>query len=130
MSLKHHSWLALRSLLAIMLALVVLVLINLGGGALADLMGFPGGGEGRLAWDLGCFFLAGLLAVWTAVRLASRAPLVHAAVVFGLILAMDVVGVAQLGSDWPHWFSAGILLTLPVQAFLGARWARRASKSA
>jgi hypothetical protein len=38
--------------------------------------------------------------------------------------------VVQLGSDWPYWFSAGILLTLPLQAWLGLRWALRGRPSA
>jgi len=123
MSLKHRFVLALRSLLAIALACVVEVLINQGGGELADRAGFPWGGERRLAWDLAWVFIAGVLAAWVVTRLAPRAPRVHAAVFFVLMLVVAVAAVVQLGSDWPGWFSAGILLTLPLQVALGAWWA-------
>jgi len=45
--------LALRSPLAMAAAWVVVVLVNLPGGNLADTTGLPPPGDGRLAWDLG-----------------------------------------------------------------------------
>ncbi|HEX7802674.1 MAG TPA: hypothetical protein VF471_07960 [Pseudoxanthomonas sp.] len=125
MSLKRGSWLALRSLLAIGAGLVVLPLVNLAGGALADLTGFPAAGEGRLAWDLGWLFTAGSLAAWTVARLAPRAARAHAAALFALMLVVSVLAVAQLGEDWPRWFSAGVLIALPLQVGLGTWWALR-----
>jgi len=44
--------LALRSLLAMAAAWVVVVLVNLLCGNLADATGLPPAGDGRLAWDL------------------------------------------------------------------------------
>lgn len=123
MSPRNIVLLALRSLLAMVLAFVVVVLVNQTGGELADLAGFPGGGERRLAWDLACVFVAGVLAAWCAARFAPRAPRMHAGAFFVLMLVVAVLAVIQLGSDWPRWFSAGILLGLPVQVWLGARWA-------
>lgn len=114
---------ALRSLLAMVLAFAVVALVNQGGGELAELAGFPGGGEPRLAWDLGWVFVAGVLAAWVVAKLAPRAPRMHAVVFFVLMLTIVVYAVAQLGGDWPRWFSAGIVLTLPLQVWLGARWA-------
>lgn len=125
MSLKRGSWLALRSLLAIAAGLAVLPLVNLAGGALADLTGFPAAGEGRLAWDLGWVFVAGSLGAWTVARLAPRAVHAHAAAFFALMLAVSVLAVARLGEDWPRWFSAGVLMTLPLQVGLGMWWALR-----
>jgi hypothetical protein len=119
MSLVRVPLLVLRSLLAIALAFSVLSLANLAGGALADMTKFPDAGEGRLAWDLGWVFIAGVLAAWTVAKLAPRAPRLHAAVFFVLMLVISMVAVAQLGGDWPRWFSAGILLTLPLQVWLG-----------
>lgn len=125
MSLKLGLPGALRSLLAMALAFVVVVLINVAGGELADTTGFPGGGQARLAWDLVWFFIAGMLATCVVTRLAPSALRAHAIIFFVLMLVIGVLAVAQLGGDWPRWFSAGILLAAPLQAGLGAWWARR-----
>jgi hypothetical protein len=125
MSLKRGSWLVLRSLLAMGSGLAVLPIVNLAGGAVADVAGFPAGGEARLAWDLGWFFIAGALAAWVVARLAPRAARAHAAAFFILMLTGGVLGVVRLGEDWPRWFSAGILVCLPLQVGLGAWLALR-----
>ncbi|MGI8560774.1 MAG: hypothetical protein ACR2J7_04930 [Luteimonas sp.] len=117
--------LALRSLLAMALALVVVVAVNRAGGGLAGLAGFPRGGEARLAWDLGWVCVAGVLATWAAVRLAPVAPRMHAVALFAVFLAVAVAAVMRLGDDWPRWFSAGALLSLPLQVWLGAWWGLR-----
>lgn len=128
MSPANVVMLALRSLLAMVLAFVVVALVNQGGGELAELAEFPGGGEPRLAWDLGWVFIAGVLAAWVVAKLAPRAPRMHAVVFFVLTLAVAVYAVVQLGDGWPRWFSIGILLGLPLQAWLGTRWALRARR--
>jgi hypothetical protein len=128
MSLKRGFSLALRSLLAMGSALAVLPLVNLAGGALADSTGFPAGGEARLAWDLGWVFIAGSLAAWVVATLAPRAARAHAAVLFALMLVIDVLAVVWVGDDWPHWFNAGVLIALPLQVGLGAWWALRGGK--
>lgn len=130
MSLKSGLWIALRSLLALASAAVVVALLNLCGGELADATGFPEGGEARLAWDLGWVFLAGASAAWMVVKLAPRAPRAHAAAFFVLMLVVAVLALIQLGGDWPCWFSVGILLAAPLQVVLGAGWALRGSKRA
>lgn len=129
MSLTRVPLLVLRSLLAIALAFPVLSLVSLAGGALADLTGFPDAGEGRLVWDLGWVFIAGVLAAWMVARLAPRAPRLHAAIFFVLMLVISGVAVARLGGDWPRWFGAGILLTLPLQVGLGVWLGLRGRKS-
>ena len=121
---------ALRSLLAILLALVVIVLVSLGGGELLDLAGFPGGGGMRLALDLAWVFIAGVLATWVVVRLAPCAPRAHAAALCVLMLVIAVVAVARVGDDWPRWFSVGVLLAPPLQAWLGTWWAQASTASA
>lgn len=130
MPLKRGLSLALHSLLALTLAFVVVVLVNLGGGELADATGFPKGGEARLAWDLAWVFLAGMPAAWLMVKLAPCAPYAHAGLFFVLMLAVAVLAVMRFGGDWPRWFSAGILLAVPLQMGLGAGWALRERKSA
>lgn len=126
MSPKRGLLLALCSLLAFS----VVILVNLAGGELADFTGFPHAGEGRLAWDLGWFFFAGAGGAWTVTRLAPRAPRAHAAVFFVLAFVAAMLGVARLGSDWPRWFSAGVLLSLPLQVGLGGWWALRGGNAA
>ena len=130
MSPRNIVLLALRSLLAMALAFAMLVLVNQAGGELADLTGFPAGGGHRLAWDLACVFVSGVLAAWGVVKFAPCAPRMHAGVFFALMLVVAVLAVMQLGDDWPRWFSAGILLGLPLQVWLGARWALRGRRPA
>jgi peptidoglycan/LPS O-acetylase OafA/YrhL len=127
MSLKRGVWRAIRSLLAMASAFAVAVLVNWGGGELADATAFPSGNESRLGWDLTWVFIAGALAAWTVVKLAPHAPRAHAWVLFALALTIHVAAVMQLGGDWPRWFSAGLLLTLPLQIWVGAWWALRPS---
>lgn len=110
--------------------MVLVPLVNLAGGALSDLAGFPAAGEGRLAWDLGWVFVAGALAAWTVTKLAPRAARTHAVASFALMLGLSVVAVARLGEDWPRWFSAGILIAVPLQVGLGAWWALRGRQRA
>jgi hypothetical protein len=123
MALKSASGLvpALRSLLAMALAWAMFCLANIAGSGLATLAGFPSGGGGRLAWDLAWVIVAGVLAAAVAAALAPRAPRVHVLALFAMLLAIAVLAVARLGGDWPWWFSAGIVATLPLQAWLGAR---------
>lgn len=125
MSPKQRLLLATRSLLALAAAFAVFALANVAGGELADRTGFPEGNDARLGWDLAWVFIAGVVAAGTAVKLAPRAPRAHAVALFLLMLAICVLAVWQLGGDWPRWFSAGLLLTLPLQAWLGARLATR-----
>jgi hypothetical protein len=130
MPLKRVSLLVLRSLLAMTLAFVVVVLVNLAGGELADATGFPQAGEARLAWDLAWVFLAGMFAAWLVVKLAPCAPRRHAVAFFALMLAVAVLAVIRIDGDWPRWFSTGILLAVPLQVGLGAGWALRDRKHA
>jgi len=116
---------ALRTLLAFASAFVAIYAVNLAGSVLAGLSGLAGGGGPRLAWDLLWVFLAGVAATWSLVTLAPVAPRIHAAVFFVLTLAVDGWAVVEMGRDWPAWFGAGILLTLPLQVWLGAWLALR-----
>lgn len=125
MSLSQVFLLALRSLLTMVVAFAMVCLVNMAGGELADWTGFPPAGEARLVWDLGWVFIAGVLATRVLVKLAPRAPRAHALAFFFFWLLLGVVAVARLGSDWPRWFSAGILLTAPLQVWLGFRLARK-----
>ncbi|MDN5780462.1 MAG: hypothetical protein L0H23_00325 [Luteimonas sp.] len=127
MRLKSNSGLlrALRSVLAMALAWAAFCLANVAGSGLATLAGFPSGGGRRLAWDLAWVIVAGALAAWVVAMLAPRAPRLHVLALFAMLLAIAVYAVVQLGGDWPWWFSAGVVATLPLQAWLGARWALR-----
>lgn len=115
---------ALRSLLALALALGAVVAVNWIGAALGDVLGIAQG-KARLAWDLFWVFCAGTAAAWVMVRLAPRAPVAHAWAFFAIALVIDAVGVAQMWDAWPLWFSLGVLLTLPLQVWLGASLALR-----
>jgi hypothetical protein len=127
MGLKSVSGLVLvlRSLLAMALAWAAFCLANLAGSGLATLAGFPAGGGRRLGWDLAWVMVAGVLAAWVVATLAPRAPRAHVLALFAMLLAIAVLAVVELGGDWPWWFSAGVVATLPLQAWLGMRWAPR-----
>ncbi|KRB08634.1 hypothetical protein [Lysobacter sp. Root690] len=123
MSFKRFAWLILGSLLAMSAAVVALVSVNLIGGTLASWLGFPPGGTGRLAWDLAWAIAGGTAAIATATYCAPAAPRRHALVCFAALSIAAVYAVAQLGGDFPSWFCAGLLLSLPLQGWLGMKWA-------
>ncbi|WP_101927486.1 MULTISPECIES: hypothetical protein [Luteimonas] len=116
---------ACRTALALALGFVAVVLVNLAGAWLASALGLADGGHRRLAWDLAIVCLAGVAGAWVVVRRAPRAPRGHALAFFVLALALDTIAVVQLGHGMPLWFSAGVLLTLPLQVWLGLRLALR-----
>lgn len=124
MSLQHKLLLVLRSVTAMVVAVAIVFVVNMGGGQLAATLGFPGGNT-RLAWDLLCIFVAGLLATWALVKLAPRAPRRHAMVLLLLMLVVSIAAVIRLGDDFPGWFTAGLLLCAPLQIVLGMRLALR-----
>lgn len=123
MSFKRFAWLILGSLLTMSAAVVALVSVNLIGGTLASWLGFPPGGTGRLAWDLAWAIAGGTAAIATATYCAPAAPRRHALVCFAALSIAAVYAVAQLGGDFPPWFCAGLLLSLPLQGWLGMKWA-------
>ena len=123
MGYGRHVRIALRVLLAVLAGLAVMFALNLAGSAVASALGFSAGGTARLGWDLLCVVLSGIAGTWAAVRLAPCAPRLHALAFFLLVLLMDGYAVAALGADFPEWFSAGLLLTLPLQVWAGARLA-------
>ncbi len=115
----------LRSLLAITLAVVAVVLVNQAGGWLAEALEFPTGGDSRLAWDLGWVIASGTAAIWVTARVAPCAPRGHALVSFVLLLAAVVWAVFEIGADFPWWFCAGLVLALPLEGWLGVKLALR-----
>lgn len=123
MSFKRFAWLILGSLLAMSAAVVALVSVNLIGGTLASWLGFPPGGTGRLAWDMAWAIAGGTAAIATATYCAPAAPRRHALVCFAALSIAAVYAVAQLGGDFPPWFCAGLLLSVPLQGWLGMKWA-------
>lgn len=123
MSFKRFAWLILGSLLAMGAAVFALISVNLIGGALAPWLGFPAGGTGRLAWDLTWTIAGGTAAIAAATCCAPAAPRRQALACFAALLLAAVYAVTQLGGDFPRWFCAGLLLSLPLQGWLGASWA-------
>lgn len=121
----------LRSCLALALAVASLPATNLFGGWLAGALALPAGGSARLAWDLGWLMLSGVVMVALATILASRHQAANAWIA-GLLLAAGLGwAVAKLGHEFPAWFLATAILTLPLQAWLGWRLAalRRTTRS-
>jgi hypothetical protein len=123
MPIRHVLSSALRSLLAFALACAALVVVNWAGGELGGLLRLPQGAR-HLAWDLTWVWIAGIAAAWLVAKLAPRAPRLHAAAWGALMLGVAIAAVREIG-DWPIWFSAGVVLGAPLQAWLGARLALR-----
>jgi hypothetical protein len=117
--------LILHSLLAMAAAAAVLVLVNLAGGEVARWLGLAPGGNARLGWDLAWTIAGGIAAIATAARCAAAAARGHALACLGLLGLATVYAVVQLGGDFPRWFNAGLVLSLPLQGWLGMRWGVR-----
>lgn len=111
----------LRSLLTMIAAMAVLVAgIGLSG-EIATRLGLPAGGEFRLAWDLGGIVMPAWLAFVIAARLAPFAPRRHVSALLSMLMAAALWIVWRMGTDYPGWFNAGLLLSLPAAAWLVLR---------
>jgi len=111
---------ALRSLLALVLAIAAIPAVNLAGGWLSGhVFGLPDGGNLRLAVDLFWVFMAGFAGTWLMVRTAAVAKTAHAWVLFAIYLAADLHGALTMGDEFPRWFVLGFIGLLPLQVWLG-----------
>ena len=111
----------LRSCLALVLGIAALPVVNLLGGWLAQVLRLPPGGTGRLAWDLGWLAASGVAMVALATALATRHRATQAWLAFVLLVLGLGWAVAMVADDFPPWFTALAILTLPLQAWLGWR---------
>ncbi len=120
---------ALRSVLALALAVVAIPVVNLAGAWLSDhAFGLPSGGSVRLGVDLFWVFMAGLTGTWLMVRTAAAAKTAHAWALFAVYLVADLHGAITMGSEFPRWFVFGFIGLLPLQVWLGwwLAWGRAA----
>lgn len=116
------------SLLCVVVALFVLGMISGAASWTAPWVGLGEGGQVRLGWDLVWTLLGGVAATAFAARYAPNAAYVHGGVVWAVIAAASVYAAWDLGSDFPFWFVAVLLASLPLQAmgiWLGARYRPR-----
>lgn len=112
------------SVLSVVVALFVLGMVSGAGGWIAPWLGL-GDGQLRLAWDLAWTILGGVAATAFAARYAPAWPYLHGGVVWVLIAAASAYAAWDLGNDFPFWFVATLLVSLPVQAlgiWIGARY--------
>ena len=129
MPLPRFLPIALRSLLALVLAIVAIPSVNFAGGWLsAHVFGLPSGGALRLAVDLSWVSIAVVIATWLMVRVAAVAKTAHAWVLFALCVVAHAYGTITMGDDFPRWFVAGFVGLLPLQVWLGwwLAWGRDA----
>lgn len=111
---------ALRSVLALALAIAAIPVVNLAGAWISDhLLGLPPGGTLRLAVDLFWVSVAGVAGAWLMVSVAAVAKTAHAWVLFALYLAVDLRGATAMWDDFPRWFVVGVVALLPLQVWLG-----------
>ena len=112
------------SVLSVVVALFVLGMVSGAGGWIAPWLGL-GDGQLRLAWDLAWTILGGVAATAFAARYAPAWPYLHGGGVWVLIAAASAYAAWDLGNDFPFWFVATLLVSLPVQAlgiWIGARY--------
>lgn len=117
-----------RSLLALALAVVAIPAVNLAGAWCSDdVFGLPSGGPRRLAADLGWSFLAGMVGAWLLVATAAVAKTAHAWAFLALYVVVALLAVVEGWSDFPRWFTIGLLLSLPLQVWSGwwLAWGRQ-----
>lgn len=120
---------ALRSVLALALAIVAIPTVNLAGAWLSEhAFGLPSGGDLRLAVDLFWVFMAGFAGSWLMVRTAAAAKTAHAWILFAIYLVADLHGAITMGGEFPRWFVLGFIGLLPLQVWLGwwLAWGRAA----
>ena len=111
---------AVRSLLALVLAIIAIPAVNITGGWLSGhVFGLPPGGGLRLAIDLFWVCMAGFAGAWLMVRTAAVAKTMHAWALFAIYLVADLYGAITMGSEFPRWFVLGFVGLLPLQVWLG-----------
>ena len=118
----------LRSLFALVMAILAIPAVNLAGGWLSEhAFGLPPGGTLRLAVDLFWVCVAGVVGSALMVRLAPAAKTAHAWAIFVIYLAADLHGAITMGADFPRWFTLGFIGLLPLQVWLGwwLAWGRK-----
>jgi hypothetical protein len=111
------------SLLCLFVAMVVLGMVSGAGGWIAPWVGLADG-EARLAWDLGWTILGGFAATAFASRYAPTMPWLHGGLVWVMIVGASAYAAWDVGNDFPFWFVATLIGSLPVQGlgiWLGAR---------
>lgn len=114
----------LKTLVIVVAALASVPLLNELGGALAVVLGLPSGGNARLAWDLGWLLVSAFVAVWLPARWSPRWPRGLAVGLASLWIGAAAWAAWNMGSDFPAWFVAAVLIGVPVvagaAAWLGA----------
>ncbi len=123
MPIRQRLLIALRSLLALVVAIGAVQLVNIAGGWLSDALGIAPSSHARHVLDLLWAFLAGVAGAWCFVRIAATAKRAHAWFLLVLYLALDIQIVVQMRGIWPLWFGLGVVLTVPLQVWLGWRLA-------
>ncbi|WP_312316387.1 hypothetical protein [Stenotrophomonas sp.] len=102
------------SVLCVVVALFVLGMVSGAGGWVAPWVGV-GQGPGRLGWDLGWTIVGGFAACAFASRYAPTWPWLHGGIVWAMIVGASAFAAWDLGNDFPFWFVAVLLGSLPVQ---------------
>ncbi|TWT19268.1 hypothetical protein FQY83_13000 [Luteimonas marina] len=119
----------LRSLLALVLAIAAIPAVNLAGSWLSShVFGLGPGGTLRLAVDLSWMFVAGFAGAWLMVKTAAIARAAHAWALFAIYLVAAMYAAITMRDDFPHWFTLGLLASIPAQVWLGWWLARGRSR--
>ena len=119
---------AFLSLLAFIGGLLALALVTTVASWLPALVGLHPDGSAQLGWDLAFTVLGGIAAIGFASRYAPAWPFLHGMAMAVLITAASLWAVWDMGNDFPRWFVGALLASLPVQAAVGLRIGRPASR--
>lgn len=113
----------LRTLVAIVLGFAAIDLMHLAGSRLFPAAYSPPGAGSWLPLFLVLMLLAGIAGTFVMVLVSRHRPWLHALVFLAIMLALDISALLDVFAGRDLWFKAFMLLSLPLQAWVGARLA-------
>lgn len=118
---KRKIWPWIRALLALLSGLAAILLVHLLGQQVAPSLyeSTPSTDLERAA-DLFMMILAGTVGSFVVGVIASERLRLHLASFLAVMLLIDIAAVVGYLSTQPLWYRALVLLTLPLQVWLGA----------
>lgn len=120
----------LLSLLAILGAALSLALVTSVASWLPGLLQLHPGSAALLGWDLVFSILGGICAIGFATYHAPRWPRTHGAAIWLMLVGAALWACWDSNSLFPYWFITALLVSLPLQLYVGLRIGARRSRSA
>ncbi|OBU65383.1 hypothetical protein A9K58_15010 [Stenotrophomonas maltophilia] len=118
------------SVVALIGGVLSLALVSSVAGWLPPLLGLATRGGAQLGWDLAFSVLGGIAGISFATYYAPCWPRSHGFSIWSLIALGCGYAMWTAGADFPFWFLASLLASLPVQLLAGWWFGRRPSRDA